>query len=123
MGAWSDEVKIHNQSLAIIFTNGAKLHVHQEEQPIRYAPSVDENPDLTLIIVKGHTGMGADPGTNETDGERYPYPGSVSWWENGLDIELYSDDQSLDELLRIAESIPWNEPSSVTRQDARNVLA
>lgn len=99
-------VELENRSLAILFTNGVELFIHQAEHPIEYVPVVNQNPQLKLIAVKGHTGMGADPGTIIGGGEEYRYPGSVSWWENGLDIELYSDDLSLDELLRIADSIP-----------------
>ncbi len=62
-----------------------------------------------LIEVHGITGTGIEPGYNIIDGNKYPRPGSVAWWDNGVYYNLFGttgeNGTSLDQLLKIADSM------------------
>lgn len=61
------------------------------------------------VTVNNLDGRGGEPGFNIVNGHKYPRPGFVSWWDNGL---LYAirgtrgeNGTSLDALLKIANSM------------------
>ncbi len=100
------ETWMSTDAVSIIFTNGVRLDVEPAASPPDWKAIVHQTPGLKLISVRGHAGMGANPGVKWTWGRKLCYPGSVSWWENGLLLTLYSGDLSRKHLLRIAETIP-----------------
>jgi hypothetical protein len=81
------------------------LTIRRYNKPPDWDKIIMTTPQLTKIKVNGNEGMGTSPGFTTYDGNNYPYPGSVEWWVDGLDITLYSDTFSLDELLKIAETV------------------
>ena len=94
------------QSVAMRFKSGLLLIIHTHEKPIdNWDQTIAIMPVFKRIDVNGNSGMGSDPGVTEVQGQSYAYPGSVEWWVNGLDITLYSDTMSLEELLKIAETV------------------
>jgi hypothetical protein len=114
-----------DQSLAISFQNDLLLIIHTNEKAIRWDETIANMPVFKAITVNGNSGMGADPGETEVWGKPYTYPGSVEWWVNGLDITLYSDTLTLEQLLKIAETMP--EPAALPSQtpmpDGSSVVA
>jgi hypothetical protein len=95
------------QSVAIQFKRDLLLIIHTTERatPPDWDRTIANVPVFKKIDVNGVSGMGADPGVTEFLGRPYSYPGSVEWWVEGLDITLYSDTMSLEELLKIAETV------------------
>jgi hypothetical protein len=114
-----------DQSLAISFQNDLLLIIHTNEKAIRWDETITNMPIFKAVTVNGNSGMGADPGETEVWGQPYAYPGSVEWWVNGLDITLYSDTLTLEQLLKIAETMP--EPAALPIQtqipDGSNVVS
>ena len=100
-----EDVAPADRSVAIQFENDLLLIIHQLANEPNWSGAISSVPELTSISVNGHRGLGADPGTKFVAGKEYPYPGSVAWWINGLDTTLYSDTLSLEELLKIAETV------------------
>lgn len=96
-----------DQSVAIRFKRDLLLIIHkfESEKPPDWDKAIANEPLFKKIDVNGNSGMGADPGVKEFLGQPYSYPGSVGWWVNNLDITLYSDTMSLEELLQIAETV------------------
>jgi len=98
---------LSEQSIAIRFKSDLLLIIHAYEKPIdNWDQIIATMPAFKKIDVNGNSGIGADPGTTDVRGQPYAYPGSVEWWVNGLDVTLYSDTLSLEELLKIAQTIP-----------------
>ena len=100
-----EEVASGDRAVAIQFQDDLLLIIHQLANEPNWDGTVSSAPELAKISVNGHNGLGANPGTKFITGKEYPYPGSVAWWMNGLDITLYSDTHSLEELLKIAETV------------------
>lgn len=92
-------------SIAIRFKRDLLFIIHTHEKPIDWDKTIAIAPLFRKIDVNGNLGMGADPGVKEFRGQPYSYPGSVEWWENGLDITLLSDTLPLKTLLEIAETV------------------
>ena len=91
------------RSLAFVYSNGLTIIIHQENKSINWE-SLATSP-FTLINVNGHAGVGKDPGKQEIMGKSYEYPGSVSWQVGRLQISIYSQHHSMEELIRVAESM------------------
>lgn len=105
--ASTNSVAPAQRSVAVIFSDGIKVIVHPaEDQSPDWDAIIADSPEFTRITIRGHPGMGTDPGVQEIRGRQYSYPGSVSWWVNGLLITIYSDTLSLGDLLKVAESVP-----------------
>jgi hypothetical protein len=100
-----EEVASDNRAVAIQFENDLVLIIHQLANEPNWDGTGSSAPELAKISVNGHNGLGANPGIKFVAGKEYPYPGSVAWWMNGLDITLYSDTLHLEELLKIAETV------------------
>ena len=100
-----EEVASDNRAVAIQFENDLLLIIHQLANEPNWDETISSAPELAKISVNGHNGLGAHPGTKFIAGKEYPYPGSVAWWMNGLDITLYSDTLSLEELVTVAETL------------------
>ena len=100
-----EEVASDDRAVAIQFENDLLLIIHQLANEPNWDGTISSVPELAKISVNGHNGLGANPGTKFVAGKEYPYPGSVEWWVDGVDITLYSDTLSLEELLKIAEAV------------------
>lgn len=102
---------VEQNSVAIVFSDGLEMIIHQTDSPSDWQAILAEDalehqpPVFRGITVNGRPGIGKNPGEQEIEGYRHPYPGSVSWWVDGLQISLYSDNLPLEELLRIATSM------------------
>lgn len=93
------------RSVAVQFEGGLLLIIHQEAQSPDWDAVIATAPEFRKTSVNGYTGIGINPGSTEFDGRKYPHPGSVSWWVNGLEITLYSNTLPLQDLLKIAETM------------------
>jgi hypothetical protein len=96
---------LSEQSVAVEFNVDLLLIIHEGAKPPDWERTLIAVPELGKVSVNGNVGVGTDPGFTKYGGNEYPYPGSVQWWVNGLSITLYSDTMSLEELLKIAETI------------------
>jgi hypothetical protein len=79
-----EEVASDNRAVAIQFENDLLLIIHQLANEPNWDGTVSSAPELAKISVNGHNGLGANPGIKFVAGKDYPYPGSVSWWMDGL---------------------------------------
>ena len=93
------------QYVAVEFDADLLLITRRSEKPPDWDGIIANVPELTKIMVNGNPGMGTSPGFTIYRGKDFPYPGSVEWWMDGLNITLYSDTFSLEELLTIAETV------------------
>jgi hypothetical protein len=61
-----------------------------------------------IINLNGNDAWAIEPGNNIVDGIKYPRPGVLLWWDNGVLYDLYGtpgiSGTSLSELIQIAES-------------------
>ena len=95
-------------SVALVFSDGCQMIIHQMDSPPDWdAIIAQQTPVFSEVSVNGHPGMGASPGVQEISGGQHRYPGSISWWADGLDITIYSNTLPLDELLKIANSLRY----------------
>ena len=97
------DVKPSMRSLAFVYSNGLTIIIHQEDEATNWEALA--TPPFTLININGHAGVGKDPGKEEVMGEWYDYPGSVSWQVGRLQISVYSQHHSMEELIRLAKSM------------------
>ena len=98
-------VDSERQSVAIEFDSGILLIIHHMTTHPNWDGIISSTPELMKVSINGNTGVGANPGATHYNGKDYPYPGSVSWWMDGLYLSLYSDTLTLEELLKIAETV------------------
>jgi len=92
-----------DRQLYLIYSNGLRISIWHEPVPLDF--STWEAPFRT-VTVKGITGIGKDPGTQYVEGYgENRYPGSVTWWENGLLITIYGEFPA-EQLIQVAESMP-----------------
>ncbi|MGH2543081.1 MAG: DUF4367 domain-containing protein [Ardenticatenaceae bacterium] len=99
----SGELPLDQRSLAMVFDNGITLIVHQEPTPLNF-DSLAEAP-FQLVQVNNTPAVGKDPGDQQLrDGSTWHYEGSVNWQQGNLVLTVYGD-YSLEELLKVAESI------------------
>jgi hypothetical protein len=94
-----------DQSTAIKFEGDLLLIIHKMENSPDWDGIISSTPELMKISINGIPGVGTSPGFTQYDNRKYPYPGSVGWWIDGLSITLYSGTMSLEELLKIAETV------------------
>jgi hypothetical protein len=95
-------------SVAVVFSDGCQMIIHQMDSPPDWdAIIAQQTPLFSEVSVDGHPGIGASPGVQEIMGEQHRYPGSISWWADGLEINIYSDTLPLEELLQIANSLRY----------------
>ncbi len=94
-----------DRSVAVRFSDGLLLVAHPMAQPPDWDSIIATAPLFKKITVDGNPGIGVTPGTTEVRGKAHPYPGSVEWWVDGLDLTLYSESMSLETLLDLAESL------------------
>ena len=86
----------------MIYANGLELSIWPASASPNYAAW---EASFQTVNVHGSVGGAAEPGFQKVEGDRLqPYPASVSWWENGLVINLYGN-FPLAELLKMAESV------------------
>lgn len=104
---WGSTVAVEasERSVAIQLANGLLLIIHPMAEPPNWDGIIASVPAFVKVDVNGNTGIGIDPGTTEANGMEYFHPGSVEWWADGLDITLYSDTLSLEELLKVAQTV------------------
>ncbi len=94
------------KSVAVEFTDiDLLLIAHEVPEPPDWDKTLIAVPELKKVNINGIVGIGTDPGFTKYGDKEYPYPGSVQWWIHGISIALYSDTLSLEELLKIAESV------------------
>jgi hypothetical protein len=101
----TEEINSTKQSLAVRFKADLLLIIHFTEKPPDWDRIIAGTPQLKKIYVNGNTGIGTAPGFTHNNGIDYPYPGSVEWWVDNLNITLYSNTLSLEDLLKIAETV------------------
>jgi hypothetical protein len=96
------------RSIAIEYQNGLLITIAQHPKPVNnWDEIISSNaPDFRKISVNGNIGMGADPNEKEIQGKNYKSPGVIDWCVNGLQIHIYSDTMTVDELLTFAETLP-----------------
>jgi hypothetical protein len=71
-----------------------------------YSDMQTESRGLRKVNVRDSLGVGAEPGTHMLpNGEKTQHPGAISFTEDGIVYDLYGDALSLDELLKIANSM------------------
>ena len=90
------------QQFQIYFSNGTRLTASRQEKEPRWQAAAAGPLKLTLVEVAGHLGIGDDPEVVEIHGQKISEPGVVAWWQDGLQIGLFSPTLSLDELLALA---------------------
>ena len=95
----------YGRSVAIQFENDLLLIIQRLIQSPDWDGMIMNFPEFTKITINGNEGMGSSSGIAFIEGLEYPYPGSVGWWAEGLDFSLYSNTLSLEELLKIAETV------------------
>ncbi len=82
--------------------------VKQMEEDKKAGISKGDQP-WVLVTVHGLEGIGCEPGYNLIHGQKYPRPGFVSWWDNGVLYTIFGtrgeNGTSLDTLIGIAESM------------------
>lgn len=93
------------QSIAVQFNSDLLLIIHEMAEPPDWEGIIASTPEFTKVDVNGNPGMGTDPGFTRSSGKDYFHPGSISWWVDGLNITLYSDTLSLEELLKVAQTV------------------
>jgi len=93
------------QSVAIQFSGDLLLITHKMAKPPNWDGIIASAPELKKINVNGNTGIGADPGSTVSGEKEYFHPGSVQWWVDGLNMTLYSDNLSLEDLLKVAQNV------------------
>ncbi len=102
-----NEVYVERHSVAVVFSDGCQMIIHQMDSPPDWDAIIAQTPVFSKVTVNHHPGMGTSPGVQEMRGEQRPYPGSVSWWVDGLQITIYSDTLPLEEVLKIANSVHY----------------
>ena len=106
---WASKTHIaaEHQKVYIIYSNGLNISL----QAILTAPppaDLSELPDtFREVSVGGKTSLGQDAFVKTTSiGTQVNVPASIQWWDNKVDIRLYHPTLSLQELIRIGESMP-----------------
>ena len=103
-----EEIYTELYSVAVVFSDGCQMIIHQMDSPPDWdAIIAQQTPVFSKVTINGHPGMGTSPGVQEIMGGQHRYPGSVSWWVDGLDIAIYSETLPLEELLEIANSVRY----------------
>ncbi len=103
-----EEVYTELYSVAVVFSDGCHMIIHQMDSPPDWdAIIAQQTPVFSKVTISGHAGMGTSPEVQEIMGGQHRYPGSVSWWVDGLDITIYSETLPLEELLEIANSVRY----------------
>ena len=91
--------------VAIQFENDLLLRIYPQNRQPDWDKIVEQDKDFKKISVNGILGIGAEPGVEIYDNEAFFRRGSVSWWVDNLEYGLYTDTLSLEELLKIAETL------------------
>ena len=104
---WASTVAVgaSERAIAVQFTEDLLLIIHPMAEPPNWDGIIESVPIFVKVNVYDNAGIGTDPGITEANGVQRPYPGSVEWWVDGLDITLYSNTISLEELLKIAQTL------------------
>jgi len=94
------------RAVAVQFENDVLLRIYPLDRQPDWDRLIAQSKDyFKKISVNGIPGIGADPGVVIYDGEEYFNRGSVVWWVDGLKYGLYTDTVSLEELLKVAETL------------------
>ena len=91
----------------IIYSNGLKISLGGS--PTAPPPAdLSELPDTVReVSVGGKTGTGKNAFVKTTNiGTQVDVPASVRWWDNSVSIVLYHPTMTMQELIRIGESMP-----------------
>ncbi|NIN66403.1 MAG: hypothetical protein GTO63_17275 [Anaerolineae bacterium] len=103
-----EEIYTELTSVAVVFSDGCQMIIHQMDSPPDWdAIIAQQTPVFSKVTINDHPGMGTSPGVQEIMGGQHRYPGSVSWWVDGLEITIYSETLPLEELLEIANSVRY----------------
>ncbi len=95
---------VGDRSLAMVFDNGITLIVHQERGSLNL-DNLAAEPPFQLVNVNDREGVGKNPGDQVlSDSSNWHYPGSVKWQVGNLVLTVYGE-YSLEELIKVAESI------------------
>ena len=93
------------QTVALLYSDGLRIVQAMESPP--EPDSLEEmvkTPPFALVEVGGVPAVGHEPGEFTGIGGTRRYPGGVGWWKDGVGYSV-AGDLSLDELVRIAESL------------------
>lgn len=92
-------------SVAIQFENDIFLRIRPRNGQPDWDKLIEQDKDFQKISVNGIPGSGAEPGVEIYDDEAFFRRGSVSWWADNLLYTLYTDTLSLEDLLKVAETL------------------
>lgn len=99
-----------DRQVYLIYSNGLEISIWGQSLAPDYAAALE--PPFRLVNVRGTSGLGKEAGVQQIEGHgEHEYPASVTWWERGLVINIYSYSHSLDQLIAVAESMPRIEAS------------
>lgn len=99
----NENIPLQGRQVYLIYSNGLEISIWPEEIQPDFS---NEEPPFQGLTVNGKPATGKDPGVAQVEGHgEVSYPGSVSWWTNGLSIHIYGD-FPMAELLKVAESMP-----------------
>jgi len=94
-----------DRQVYLVYSNGIEISIWPQSLAPDYAAAVE--PPFKLVNVRGASGLGKEAGVQQIEGHgENEYPASVTWWEYGLVVNIYSYSHSLDQLIAIAESMP-----------------
>ena len=106
---WASKTHIaaEHKKVYIIYANGLRISLggHPDAPP---PADLSELPDtFREVSVGGKTGTGKNAFVNTTSiGTQVDVPASVRWWDNSVSIVLYHPSMTMQELIRIGESMP-----------------
>jgi len=96
---------VRDRQVYLIYGSGIEISIWGQSLAPDYAAALE--PPFRLVNVRGTLGLGKEAGVQQIEGHgEHEYPASVTWWERGLVVNLYSFSYSLAELIAVAESMP-----------------
>ena len=106
---WASKTHIaaEHKRVYIIYSNG--LNISLGGSPTAPPPAdLSALPDtFREVSVGGKTSLGQDAFVKTTNiGTQIDVPASIQWWDNKVDIRLYHPTMTMQELIRIGESMP-----------------
>lgn len=106
---WASKTQIaaEHKKVYIIYSNGLKIYLGGN--PDTPPPAdLSELPDtFRQVSVGGKTAIGKDAFVKTTNiGTQIDVPASARWWDNKVTIVLYHPSMTMQELVRIGESMP-----------------
>ena len=93
------------RQVQLIYSNGLNVFIGGRPERIDYGALA--KPPARPVQVNGIPASGKDPTVQHLEiSGRVDVPGVVSWWANGVDIHIWHPSFSMDQLLKVANSMP-----------------